>query len=84
MSNKEGAAVDTIFCSSLICMPDPEKSQNIIFSPWGRKNIQNDVVQPIQLSEWVDTNAIVKIIKFQWLFRVEIRIRTVKMSRKSG
>jgi len=42
-----GMLVDTIFYPPLICMPDPEKSQNIIFSSWGRKNIQNDAVQPI-------------------------------------
>ena len=43
--------VDTVFCSSSICMLDPEKSKNIFFSPWGRENIQNDVVQPVQTSE---------------------------------
>ena len=39
--------VDTIFYPPLICVPDLEKSQNIIFSSWGRKNIQNDATQPI-------------------------------------
>ena len=35
--------VDTVFYSLSICVPDPEKSTNIIFSPWGRENIQNEV-----------------------------------------
>ena len=35
ISDKEGAVVDTIFCPPSICMPDPENSKNIIFSPWG-------------------------------------------------
>ena len=51
ISDKEGAAVDTIFCPLLICMPDPEKSKNIIFSPWGHENIYNDMAQPVQTSE---------------------------------
>jgi len=29
----------------------PKKSKNIIFSPWGRENIQNDAAQPIQTPE---------------------------------
>ena len=40
--------VDIVFCPPSIRMQDLEKSQNIIFSPWGRKNIQNDMAQPIQ------------------------------------
>jgi len=44
MSDKEGAAIDTVFCPPSICVPDHKKSKNIIFSPWGRENIQNDVV----------------------------------------
>ena len=32
-------AVDTEFCLPSICVLDPKKSKNIIFSPWGRKNI---------------------------------------------
>jgi len=43
MSDKAGATIDTVFCLPLICMPDLEKSKNIIFSPWGYENIQNDV-----------------------------------------
>ena len=31
--------IDTVFCSLLICVPDPKNLKNIIFSPWGRKNI---------------------------------------------
>ena len=31
--------VDTIFCPPSICVPNPEKSKNIILSPWGSKNI---------------------------------------------
>ena len=51
MSNKEGVVVDNVFCLSSICMLDPENSKNIIFSPWGRGNIQINVVQPIRASE---------------------------------
>ena len=39
MSNKEGAAVDTIFSLPMVCLLDPENSKNIIFSPWGHENI---------------------------------------------
>ena len=39
ISKKEGAAVDTVFCPTSICVLDLEKSKNIIFSPWGHKNI---------------------------------------------
>ena len=31
--------VDIVFCLPSICVLDPEKSKNIIFSPWGRENI---------------------------------------------
>ena len=44
MSDKEGATVNTVFCSPLICVPNPEKSKNVIFSPWGCEDIQNDMV----------------------------------------
>ena len=40
MPDKEGVVIDTVFS---ICVPDLKKSKNISFSPWGRKNIQNDV-----------------------------------------
>ena len=45
MSDKEGVAVDTVFCLPSIYVPDPKKSKNITFSSWGRKNIQNDMAQ---------------------------------------
>ena len=48
ISDKEGATVDTVFCSSLICMPYLEKPKNIIFSPWGHENISNGVAQLVQ------------------------------------
>ncbi|XP_023883042.2 uncharacterized protein LOC111995357 [Quercus suber] len=32
----------------------PRKSKNIIFSPWGHKDIQNDVEQPIRTSKHPD------------------------------
>ena len=35
--------VDTVFCSSTICVLDSKKSKNIVFSLWGHENIQNDV-----------------------------------------
>ena len=35
--------IDTVFCSPLIYIPNLEKSKNIIFSPWGCENIQNDI-----------------------------------------
>jgi len=35
--------VNIVFYLPLICVADPEKFQNIIFSPWDRENIQNDV-----------------------------------------
>ena len=43
ISDKEGETVDTVFCPPLICMLNLEKSKNIIFSPWGCENIQNDI-----------------------------------------
>ena len=46
-------SVDIVFCPPSICMPDPEKLQNIIFSPWGRENIQNDVAQPVRTLEHI-------------------------------
>ena len=43
--------VDIVFCPPSICVPDPKKSKNIIFSPWGYEDIQNDMAQPVQVSE---------------------------------
>ena len=51
MSDKEGVAIDTAFCLPSICVPNLEKSKNIIFSPWGHENIYNVMVQPIQTTE---------------------------------
>ena len=51
MSDKEGAIIDTVFCLPSIYMPNPKKPKNVIFSPWGRENIQNDVTQPVQTSK---------------------------------
>ena len=42
---------DAVFCLPSICMQDPEKSKNIIFSPWGYENIYNDVAQPVRASK---------------------------------
>ena len=39
MSYKEGATVDIVFHLPSICVPDLEKSKNIIFFPWGCENI---------------------------------------------
>ena len=39
VSNKEGVAVDTVFCLPSICVPDLQKPENIIFSQWGHENI---------------------------------------------
>jgi len=39
MLDKEGAVVDTVFCMLSICIPNPENSKNIIFSPKGYGNI---------------------------------------------
>ena len=33
--------IDTVLCSPSICVRDLEKSQNIIFSPWGRIRVVN-------------------------------------------
>ena len=44
-------AVDTIFCSPSICMPNPWKSKNIIFFPSIRKSIKNNAVQPVRALE---------------------------------
>ena len=46
--DKEGAGVNIVFCPPSICMPNLEKPKNIIFSPWGHKNINNGVAQPIR------------------------------------
>ena len=39
MSDKEGAAIDTKFCSPSICMLDPKNSKNINFSLGGHEYI---------------------------------------------
>ena len=44
----KNASVDTIFYPPSICMPNLEKYKNIVFSPWGHENIQNDMAQPVQ------------------------------------
>ena len=41
MLDKEGVAIDTVFCSLSICMPNPEYSKNIIVSPWGHRKHQD-------------------------------------------
>ena len=51
MLDKERATVDTIFSLPSICVSNPEKPKNFIFSLWGRENIQNDVVQPVRTPE---------------------------------
>ena len=51
MSDKKGATIDTVFCPPSIYMPDPKKTKIVIFSPWGREKIQNDVAQPVQTPE---------------------------------
>ena len=43
--------VDIVFCQPSICVLDPKNPKNIIFSPWGHKNIYNGVVQPIRTLE---------------------------------
>ena len=53
MSDKEEEAIDTIFCPPSICIPDPKKSKNIIFSPQGSRNIQIDVAQPVRASKYL-------------------------------
>ena len=45
ISNKERAAISTVFCPPSICVPNPEKPKNIIFSPWGHENIYNGIAQ---------------------------------------
>ena len=47
MSEKEGAAIDNVFCPHSIFMPNPENFKNINFSPWDHGNIYIDVAQPI-------------------------------------
>ena len=39
ISNKERVAVDTIFFLHSICVLNPENSKNIIFRPWGCRNM---------------------------------------------
>ena len=51
ISDKEGAAVDTVFCLPSICVPNPKKPKNIIFSPLGHENIYNGVAQPVRTLE---------------------------------
>ena len=43
--------VDTVFCSPSICVLDLKKSKNIIFSPWGCEDIQNDMGQLVRTLE---------------------------------
>ena len=43
--------VNIVFCPPSICVLGLEKSKNIIFSPWSREDIQNDVAQPVWASE---------------------------------
>ena len=43
--------VDTVICPPSICVLGLEKYKNIIFSPWSRDDIQNDVAQPVRASE---------------------------------
>ena len=63
----KNASVDTIFYLPSICMLDPEKSKNIIFSPWGRENIQNSVVRPVRASEHLKCLFQLKWPKCPWL-----------------
>ena len=63
----KNAFVDTIFYPPSICMLDPEKFKNIIFSPWGRKNIQNSVVRPVRASEHLKCLFQLKWPKCPWL-----------------
>ena len=42
-----GVSVDTVFFPPSICMLNPKKPKNIIFSPWGHENIYNGMTQPV-------------------------------------
>ena len=44
--------VDTVFCPPSIYVPNPENFKNIIFSPWGHKNIKIDMAQPVLALEY--------------------------------
>ena len=43
--------IDTVFCLPSNCVPDPEKSKNIILSPRGHKYIYNGVAQLVRTSK---------------------------------
>jgi len=43
--------IDTVFCLPSNCVPDPEKSKNIIFFSWDHENIYNGVAQPVRALE---------------------------------
>ena len=58
--------VDIVFCPPSICKPDPEKSRNIIFSPWGHENIQNSVAWPVQALEHLKCLFKLKWPKCPW------------------
>ena len=66
MSDKEGAILDTVFCLPSICVSDPEKSQNIIFTLEGRENIQNDAAQPVRALEQPQCLFQLKWTKCPW------------------
>jgi len=48
---KSELIVDIVFCPSSICVTDPKKSKNIIFSSWGYENIYNGIAQPVRTPE---------------------------------
>ena len=43
MSDKEGVAIDIVFCSPSICVLDPEKFKKSNFISMGHENIQSDM-----------------------------------------
>ena len=49
--------LDTVFCLPSICVPNPENSKNIIFSPWGHGNIYIDVAQPVRTAEYLKCHS---------------------------
>ena len=65
--DKEGANVNTVFCPPSICMPDPENSKNVNFSPGDRGNIQIDMIQSVQVSEHPKCHFRSKRPKCHWL-----------------
>ena len=44
--------VDTVFCPPSIYVPNLENFKNIIFSPWGHRNIKIDMAQPVLALEY--------------------------------